>query len=467
MLVSVGALALHLACSKKVKAAEASGGKTPPPRGHRFVLPVTFTLYSALLGGAQMIVHSKVFAELLSMAFQGDVAVFTGWLLWVELALIVGCGILWVYKLTVCLGMYDPLLILPLMVGTYILFGGVAGGVFFEEFGTLHEGAGGYGRWVLYAFGMISVLVGLYIIADAAARIETSHVAAKPEETETAVTEVVEATGIAEESPRTPKTPSALKLMSPLSVQLPSEAADDVAAATCVDDGIPSGVPSKASTGTSGELSVSRKQLLRAQTGLGSAGVLPSPMAMLMAARRDNVSARRLDSAGSSLGSSKGSSNPGMRSRTLGRRNWCRTVEEDGTVVSTLEEGGATPRGGGGGAATATAATAAGVGARAARGGPGSKRSGLGTIMLESPKKLARQTTAAARATIAARRMARNRAVNGAYGVGGAAAAGSARSLQRGASQSGTTTGSGRVRGQAAAGAPAASELPPSNVTKF
>ena len=55
----------------------------------------------------------------------------------------------WVIRLTVCLGLYDPLLILPLMVATYILFGGVAGGIYFNEFGTLHHGIGGYGRWGL------------------------------------------------------------------------------------------------------------------------------------------------------------------------------------------------------------------------------------------------------------------------------------------------------------------------------
>lgn len=35
-----------------------------------------------------MIVHSKVFSELLSMIFQGDVAIFSGWLFWVEVLLV-------------------------------------------------------------------------------------------------------------------------------------------------------------------------------------------------------------------------------------------------------------------------------------------------------------------------------------------------------------------------------------------
>lgn len=39
--------------------------------------------------------------------------------------------------------------------GRYILFGGIAGGIYFNEFGTLHEGPGGYFRWVLYIGGMM------------------------------------------------------------------------------------------------------------------------------------------------------------------------------------------------------------------------------------------------------------------------------------------------------------------------
>ena len=40
-------------------------------QNHDYIAPITFTLSSALLGGSQMIVQSKVFSELLSMIFQG------------------------------------------------------------------------------------------------------------------------------------------------------------------------------------------------------------------------------------------------------------------------------------------------------------------------------------------------------------------------------------------------------------
>ena len=40
-------------------------------------------------------------------------AIFTGWLFYVELVLVVGCGIVWVVQLTRCLALFNPLLILP------------------------------------------------------------------------------------------------------------------------------------------------------------------------------------------------------------------------------------------------------------------------------------------------------------------------------------------------------------------
>ena len=68
------------------------------PWGHEFVRPITFTLSSALLGGSQMIVQSKVFSELLGMLFQGDYTPWLSWLAYVALVMVVACGILWVVK---------------------------------------------------------------------------------------------------------------------------------------------------------------------------------------------------------------------------------------------------------------------------------------------------------------------------------------------------------------------------------
>lgn len=156
--VAFAALRVHIVYERELRAGNS-------PWLHRYVQPLTFTLTAALLGGAQMIVQSKVFSELLAKLFQGELAVFTSWIFYVSLLLVVGCGMIWVVKLTQCLGLYDPLLILPLMVATYILFGGVAGGLYFDEFSTLHDSPGGYWRWVLYVSGMSMVMLALYLIA--------------------------------------------------------------------------------------------------------------------------------------------------------------------------------------------------------------------------------------------------------------------------------------------------------------
>ena len=166
--LALGSFLVHRHYSKKL-------AKDQPPPNHRLVMPIAFTLASALAGGAQMIVHSKVFSELLALLFsRGEVSIFTHWLLYVELVLVILCGMLWVIKLTECLGLFDPLLILPLMVGTYILFGGVAGGIFFKEFNVLHLSPNGLGylNWVLYLLGVFLVLGGLCLIAIASAEIE-------------------------------------------------------------------------------------------------------------------------------------------------------------------------------------------------------------------------------------------------------------------------------------------------------
>jgi hypothetical protein len=145
------------------------------PAHHAVVLPVAFTLSSALAGGAQMIVHSKVFSELLASLVQGDSGMFRHWLLYVEVVLVCATGIIWVFRLTDCLRLYDPLVILPLMVGSFILFGGVAGGVFFHEFDRLHEGHVGAFGWVLYISGLLLVLLGLFLIATGGVQTESEE----------------------------------------------------------------------------------------------------------------------------------------------------------------------------------------------------------------------------------------------------------------------------------------------------
>ena len=70
---------------------------------HNIVEPVAFTLSSALFGGGQMIVHTKLIAELFELsAASGDLAFARGFF-WLELFLVVIFGGYWLFRLSQCL----------------------------------------------------------------------------------------------------------------------------------------------------------------------------------------------------------------------------------------------------------------------------------------------------------------------------------------------------------------------------
>ena len=143
---------------------------------HGTMEPVMYTLSSALFGGGQMIVHTKVMAELIELGTftdpDGESKVFLGardlspsiptghtslhptalalspphrsltpshpptsppanWFFWVELLCTSTFGLYWLFRLSQCLVMYDPLFIIPLMQTAFIIFGAVAAGIFF------------------------------------------------------------------------------------------------------------------------------------------------------------------------------------------------------------------------------------------------------------------------------------------------------------------------------------------------
>ena len=170
MVLSVSIAVSAYVAERLLRRRLAAGDKRAPRT--TLLLPLSFTLYSALAGGAQMIVHSKVLSELLALAFQGRTEVFAEPLLYGTIVLVVVCGCIWIVQLTRCLSMYNPLLILPLMVGCFILFGGVAGGIFFQEFEHLSEGFAGAWAWFAFVGGFLCVLGGLAMIATASEKLE-------------------------------------------------------------------------------------------------------------------------------------------------------------------------------------------------------------------------------------------------------------------------------------------------------
>jgi len=135
------------------------------------IMPILYAMPSALLGGGQMIVQSKTLSELLEIMATTDAnepgytIPLAGWFFWVELLLVASFGMFWFFRLTQSLGMYDPLFIIPLMQANFIVWGGIAGGIFFDEFATLHKHPDvGAAAWGLYIFGLLLIIAGLYLV---------------------------------------------------------------------------------------------------------------------------------------------------------------------------------------------------------------------------------------------------------------------------------------------------------------
>ncbi|KAL3918265.1 MAG: hypothetical protein SGPRY_006085, partial [Prymnesium sp.] len=124
LLVSLGAYLVH----RKYSAAEKAGR---PLANSIYVLPVTFAVAWSLVGGANMIVHSKAVAELLELQ-AGGVLIFSTWYFYLEATLLSVTGCIWLFKMNESLGLYDPLFIIPLLQSSYILFGVISGGIFFQ-----------------------------------------------------------------------------------------------------------------------------------------------------------------------------------------------------------------------------------------------------------------------------------------------------------------------------------------------
>ena len=132
-------------------------------------LPALFAVSSALLGGAQMIVHSKALAELFDMMIGGVISfggLFSSWFFWLELIITAACGIFWAVQMNNSLGLYDPLFIIPLLQSSYITLGATASGIFFREFETLHiDGNAGAMSWFFFIGGMLMIVVGILLLA--------------------------------------------------------------------------------------------------------------------------------------------------------------------------------------------------------------------------------------------------------------------------------------------------------------
>jgi len=157
--------------SGNVVSATAADAASGPDPAAGVTLPALFAVSSALIGGAQMIVHSKALAEVLDMLFRGAlpfVDMMSSWFFWVELAITATCGIYWGVQMNAAITLYDPLFVIPLLQASYILFGSIASGIFYREFETLGESGWVPNvavAWTAFVSGIVLVVVGILLLA--------------------------------------------------------------------------------------------------------------------------------------------------------------------------------------------------------------------------------------------------------------------------------------------------------------
>jgi len=136
---------------------------------HEATLAALYALSSALIGGAQMIVHTKAVAELVDMVFAGEYtlgAMLCEPIFWIELAMMTVGGFYWLRQMNNSLASFDPLFIIPLLQASYITFGSAASGIFYQEFDSMGAtGHAGDASWGLYALGLFLVIIGLMLLA--------------------------------------------------------------------------------------------------------------------------------------------------------------------------------------------------------------------------------------------------------------------------------------------------------------
>lgn len=131
----------------------------------RCVEPLAFALSAGLLGGGQLVVHTKTLSTLLEMDIDGadgyHLALFTEFF-WFEIGLIVLTGVYWLFRLNEGLARYDPLFIIPVMQTSFIVFGMISGGIFFQEFDQLDRVG-----LLWYSLGIGTTLLGIFVIGTA------------------------------------------------------------------------------------------------------------------------------------------------------------------------------------------------------------------------------------------------------------------------------------------------------------
>jgi len=121
---------------------------------------VMATMYAVLsaLFGTLSVVFAKTLAILLELQTQ-NINTFSEWYSYVTAVSWLVLMAFWLYRLNSALSLYNPLLIIPLLQSSFILFSNISGGLYFQEFNYMKPI-----MWVGFCSGVFIMFIGIFLL---------------------------------------------------------------------------------------------------------------------------------------------------------------------------------------------------------------------------------------------------------------------------------------------------------------
>ena len=137
----------------------------PPIQNSYFVMPVTYAMFSAIVGTFSVL-QAKCLSELLSSTIQGDNQlrfVFTYFVL-VVWAL---TTVFWLYRMNKALRLFEGVFIIPVLQVFWTFFAIVGGGLYFQEFQKYNSIS-----LIMFIVGVLIVFLGVFLLSPSKRKID-------------------------------------------------------------------------------------------------------------------------------------------------------------------------------------------------------------------------------------------------------------------------------------------------------
>jgi len=121
------------------------------------VMATMYAVFSALFGTLS-VVFAKLLAKLLELQTH-NINTFSEWYSYVTAVSWLVLMAFWLYRLNHALALYNPLLIIPLLQSSFILFSNISGGLYFQEFNFMKPV-----MWVGFCSGVIIMFIGIFLL---------------------------------------------------------------------------------------------------------------------------------------------------------------------------------------------------------------------------------------------------------------------------------------------------------------